>query len=166
MIKTGQALIFASFLILGALTLGITIGSSVQKGVYEKELAAITQAESDESLDEINTKLGDILDELRRFYEGQNVIASWYGEAFHGKEMANGKPFDMHGYTCAHRTLPLGSIVLIEHPTTGRFTIATVRDRGPFIGSRKLDVSYKVAQELGMVNEGICLVKLTVLKRG
>ena len=38
-------------------------------------------------------------------------LASWYGAAFHGKQAANGKPFDMHALTAAHRTLPLGSVV-------------------------------------------------------
>src|SRR5205807_2686247 len=34
-------------------------------------------------------------------------IASWYGEAFHGKDTANGETFDLNAITAAHRTLPL-----------------------------------------------------------
>src|SRR5687768_1319120 len=34
-------------------------------------------------------------------------IASWYGEAFHGKLTANGEFYDMNDTTAAHRTLPM-----------------------------------------------------------
>ena len=39
--------------------------------------------------------------------------ASWYGDAHHGKLMANGCPFDQQRATVAHRTLPLGSRVRV-----------------------------------------------------
>jgi rare lipoprotein A len=33
-------------------------------------------------------------------------VASWYGEAFHGKQTANGEIFDRTEVSAAHRTLP------------------------------------------------------------
>jgi rare lipoprotein A (peptidoglycan hydrolase) len=33
---------------------------------------------------------------------------------------------------CAHRTLPCGTVVMLENPRTGRFAVCEVLDRGPF----------------------------------
>lgn len=39
--------------------------------------------------------------------------ASWYGEAHHGRLMANGKPFNVHALTAASNSLPLGAWALV-----------------------------------------------------
>lgn len=67
--------------------------------------------------------------------------ASYYGKAFHGKTQANGRPFNMHAMTTAHRTLPFGTRLKVTDPNTGRSVVVTVTDRGPFIGGRTLDLS-------------------------
>ena len=40
-------------------------------------------------------------------------VASWYGPGFHGKLTADGTRYDQHAMTAAHRTLPLGTRVLV-----------------------------------------------------
>lgn len=47
-------------------------------------------------------------------------VASWYGEAFHGRLAANGEEFDKTTYTAAHRKLPLGSIVRVMNLHNGK----------------------------------------------
>lgn len=92
------------------------------------------------------------------------ALASWYGKSFDGQETAGGGTFDMRDQTVAHPTLPLGSIVRISNPRTGRSLVATVNDRGPYVPGRSLDVSYQVARVLGFAHRGIARVQIELLK--
>lgn len=92
-------------------------------------------------------------------------IASWYGPRFHGRLTASGEIYDMYGMTAAHRKLPLGTRVRIENKLNGKTVIVVINDRGPYIDGRMIDVSYGVAQKLGMVERGLCPVKVTIIGR-
>lgn len=91
-------------------------------------------------------------------------IASWYGKPHHGKRAADGSLFDMSEMTVASKSLPLGSLVMIENLKNGRRVIATVTDRGPYVDGRVIDVSLAVAEALGMVQEGIAPVEIKRLR--
>ncbi len=67
--------------------------------------------------------------------------------------------------TCAHRTLPFGTKVLVTNLRSGRQAVLTVNDRGPFVRGRILDVSIGAAGRLGMVSSGVAPVRLQVLAR-
>ncbi len=90
-------------------------------------------------------------------------VASWYGEAFHGKLAANGDVFDMTAYTAAHRKLPLGSVVRVMNLDNGKVVQVRITDRGPYVRGRMLDLSQAAAHELGMVEAGTAAVQLEVL---
>ena len=92
-------------------------------------------------------------------------LASWYGEAFHGRPTASGETFDMHGFSAAHRTLPLHSWIEVANLDNGRRVVLRVNDRGPFadVGSRILDLSYAAARELGVVGPGLADVEIRTL---
>lgn len=90
-------------------------------------------------------------------------IASWYGDAFHGKSTANGELYDMNGLTAAHRTLPLPSVVRITNLENGRAMNLRVNDRGPFAHGRIIDVSRRAAQLLGFEQQGTARVRVEVL---
>lgn len=63
----------------------------------------------------------------------QRGVASWYGNgAWHGQITANGELFDPLDYTCAHRSLPFDTMVLVENRTNGRRVWCRINDRGPF----------------------------------
>ncbi len=87
-------------------------------------------------------------------------IASWYGPGFHGRQMANGRTFDMRALTVAHRRLPLGTHVCIQNPQNGKVVFATVTDRGPYIDGRVIDLSKKVAEILGITERGTAYVSI------
>jgi len=87
--------------------------------------------------------------------------ASWYGPGFDGRATASGAIFDQEAPTVAHRTLPLGTILLIHYG--GRSVLALVNDRGPFVGGRVLDLSRGVAAALGTVQAGVARVTAEVL---
>lgn len=90
-------------------------------------------------------------------------IASWYGHNFHGKTTASGSPFDMHDFTCAHRTFPFGSWLKVTNIVNNKSTVCIVNDRGPFEAVRDLDVSYAAARVLDMITLGICAVRIEYL---
>lgn len=90
----------------------------------------------------------------------QIVVASWYGEFFQGKLMANGKPFDMHKLTVAHKSLRLGTRIRIQNPENGRVVIARVTDRGPYVSGREIDLSKQAAKLLGLLEKGVGLVEI------
>lgn len=90
-------------------------------------------------------------------------IASWYGDAFHGKSTANGELYDMNGLTAAHRTLPLPSVVRVTNLENGRAMNLRVNDRGPFAHGRIIDVSRRAAQLLGFEQQGTARVRVEIL---
>jgi rare lipoprotein A len=66
--------------------------------------------------------------------------------------------------TAAHRTLPFGTMVLVENLDTGRSTTLRINDRGPYVQGRTIDVSRRGARELGMLVSGVAAVRVTVLQ--
>jgi len=92
--------------------------------------------------------------------------ASWYGSKFHGRKTASGELYDMYGRTAAHKTLPLGTMVEITRLDNGSRVTARVNDRGPFVDGRIVDLSYTLARELGMVEDGTAKVRLVALDSG
>jgi rare lipoprotein A len=91
------------------------------------------------------------------------VTASWYGQDFQGKPMANGSPYNMYANTIAHKELPLGTRVELNNPRTGQTITAVVTDRGPYIAGRDVDLSYGLAQKLSLVQDGVDKLVMRVL---
>ena len=89
--------------------------------------------------------------------------ASWYGSDFHGGPTASGVPYDMHAYTAAHRTLPMGTVVQVTEQHSGRSVMVCISDHGPFLPGRVIDLSYAAASDLGMENKGVVPVNLKVV---
>ena len=93
----------------------------------------------------------------------QEGVASWYGgdgDGFAGQPTASGEAYDPDAYTCAHRTLPLGTLVKVTNLENGHHAIFRVNDRGPFTKGRLLDLSRKGAQVLGFIGQGVTQVRL------
>ncbi len=90
-------------------------------------------------------------------------IASWYGQEFQGEQTANGARYDKRGYTAAHQTLPLPSVVRVTNLNNNKSLLVVVNDRGPFRKGRIIDVSKKAAEDLGFVTEGIANVRVEYL---
>ncbi len=86
--------------------------------------------------------------------------ASYYGERFRGRRTASGERFDPDALTAAHRTLPFGTRLRVTNERSGRSVIVRVTDRGPFHGSRILDLSKAAARRIGMVQSGTARVRI------
>jgi len=91
-------------------------------------------------------------------------IASWYGKGFHGKPTASGEIYNMYDMTAAHKTLPLGTEVMVTNLENNRSVKVMINDRGPFAKNRIIDLSYAAAKAIGMVGPGTAKVMIEVLK--
>jgi rare lipoprotein A len=87
-------------------------------------------------------------------------IASWYGPQFHRRRTSNGEWFDMDYLSAAHPTLPLPSYVKVSNLENGREVIVRVNDRGPFVGTRIIDLSRRAAEVLDVKRRGMAKVKV------
>lgn len=90
----------------------------------------------------------------------QYGLASWYGRERQGRRTASGEPFNMYHLTAAHRTVPLGTYVLVTNLDNGQQVRVRINDRGPAQASRLLDLSYAAARQLDMVRLGRARVKV------
>jgi rare lipoprotein A len=83
---------------------------------------------------------------------------SYYANKFHGRKTASGKRFDNTKLTCAHKTLPFGTLLKIINPIDGRFVIVEVIDRGPYIKKRVVDLSRSAFLKIGDLEKGVMTV--------
>lgn len=76
---------------------------------------------------------------------------SFYSE---GSKTSSGERFNKRALTCAHRTIPFGTVVRVGY--RGKVVSCRVNDRGPAKWTgRILDVSLASAQALGMTQAGV-----------
>ena len=88
-------------------------------------------------------------------------VAAYYSTDYHGRT-ASGERYDPKKFTCAHRTLPLGTRVRVTDPKTHRSVVVTVNDRGPFNKGRMIDLSLAAAKALHMIDRGLIHVTAVV----
>lgn len=91
-------------------------------------------------------------------------IASHYEAG--GARGAIGQRLHSRQLYAAHRTLPLPCEVKITNLSNGKSCRAAVRDRGPYIPGRLIDVSTSVADKLGFRRKGLERVRVEVLSVG
>jgi rare lipoprotein A len=89
-------------------------------------------------------------------------VASWYGPPYHNRQGANGKVFNQNAMTAAHRTLPMGSLIVVTNEKTGQSATMHVTDRGPFVQGRLLDLSMASAKATGVYRAGLATVRIDV----
>ncbi|MCR9064303.1 MAG: septal ring lytic transglycosylase RlpA family protein [Cytophagales bacterium] len=89
--------------------------------------------------------------------------ASYYGPKFHGKTTANGEKMNKYDFTCAHKTLPFGTMIEVKNPENNETVLVRVNDRGPFVKGRVIDLSSAAAEKLKMKSRGIINVVGTVV---
>lgn len=90
--------------------------------------------------------------------------ASYYSRKLHGRKMANGKPYNRHKLTAAHKSLPMGTKVKVTNPANGKSVKVKITDRGPYAKGRIIDLSEAGAKRLNYVKAGVVPVKVKVIK--
>lgn len=88
-------------------------------------------------------------------------IASYYGDGWEGKTMANGKPFNKHKLTAASYDIPLGKHIKVRNMENDRVIEVVITDRGPNHRLHRLiDISEAGADRLGYKHQGLTLVSI------
>jgi rare lipoprotein A len=64
----------------------------------------------------------------------------------------------MYGNTAAHKTLPFNTKLLVCYEGCA---VVRVNDRGPYIGTRELDLSYGAAEQIGLLWPGVAYTMVT-----
>jgi rare lipoprotein A len=82
-------------------------------------------------------------------FKKQHGKASVYAVKFAHQRMANGARFELESNSAASLTLPLGSHARVTNLRNGRSAEVVIRDRGPFVKGRIVDLSPHTARELG-----------------
>lgn len=90
----------------------------------------------------------------------QSGKASYYAHKFHGRRTSSGSTYHKDSLTCAHRTLPFGTLLEVRNPKNNKSVIVKVTDRGPFTRNRIIDLSYAAAKELEIIRKGVAHVEL------
>ena len=93
--------------------------------------------------------------------ETQIVVASYYANSLHGRRTASGTLYNKYEMTCAHKTLPFGTILKVRNPKNDSVVYVKVTDRGPLIKGRSIDLSYAAARELDMIGRGVIRVEIS-----
>jgi len=106
-----------------------------------------------------NPTIGSRMDRSGRTQVGK---ASFYADRYAGKRMADGTPMQLYSNNAASVTLPLGTTAKVTNLQTGKSAIVTIRDRGPYVKGRIVDLSPATAHLIGLEKaRGLALVRVT-----
>jgi len=130
--------------------------SPTKSEITNKNLSAFENQSEDATLISQNVNV--------KYYNLGMMKASWYGPRFHGRLTANGEIYDQMGYTAAHKNLPFGTLLKLTNLKTNKSVVVRINDRGPYIPGRKIDLSKKVAMELGAFQHGVVKLKVEKIK--
>ncbi len=85
-------------------------------------------------------------------------VASYYARKFAGRRMADGTRMRLDSDNAASRSLPLGTRAMVTNLVNGKTVFVTIRDRGPFMKGRIIDLSPHSARSLGFIHAGLTQV--------
>lgn len=92
------------------------------------------------------------------------MVATWYGNQFHGRYTSSGDIYDQDGLTAAHKTLPFGTLLKVTNLRNNKSIIVRVNDRPGFTSPKRIDLSRGAAKALDMVKAGKIKIKVEVVK--
>jgi len=88
--------------------------------------------------------------------------ATWYTAPYKGRKSANGQVFSDDALTAAHRTLPMGSLIVVTNLVTRQASAMRISDRGPFVPNKVIDLTQASAKSIGLYRVGTARVKIDV----
>jgi rare lipoprotein A len=96
-------------------------------------------------------------------FAGQIGKATFYSHKMKGHHTSDGGKYLPDSMTCAHRSLPFGTLLKVRNPTNNKEVIVRVTDRGPHRKRFLIDLSYSAAKQLDIIREGFASVEITKL---
>jgi len=89
--------------------------------------------------------------------------ASYYHNKFNGRKTSSGERFSNDSLTAAHKTLPLGTFVMVTNLKNDSVVVVKINDRLPYKSKRSIDLSVKAAKQLNFIRAGLTKVRIEVL---
>ena len=86
--------------------------------------------------------------------------ATYYGQHWTGRLTASGERFHADSMTCAHKTLPFGTLLRVTDLKTGKQIDVKVNDRLPKYSGVLIDLTYGAAREMNMIRKGVLTVSI------
>ena len=90
-------------------------------------------------------------------------MAAVYSDHLNGRRTSSGQKFSQKEMTAAHRSLPLGTTVLVTNVANNKSVEVRITDRGPHGAGRVIDLTTTAAAKLEMHKRGSALVKLEII---
>jgi rare lipoprotein A len=97
---------------------------------------------------------------LDRSGKARKGKASYYAQKFYTKKMADGTRMNPQSNAAASKTLPLGTKARVTNLENGNNEVVEIKDRGPYVKDRIVDVSPKTADKLGLKENGTAPVEV------
>jgi rare lipoprotein A len=89
--------------------------------------------------------------------------ATYYSPKLQGRHTTDGSRYHPDSLTCAHKSYPLGTYLLVRNPKNNQQVVVKVTDRGPFTKKLMIDLSYSAAQSLDIIRQGVATVEVSKL---
>lgn len=94
-------------------------------------------------------------------------VSTWYGANFQGREMSNGRRYNMwNPRTAASNSYPLGTWIRVTRLSTGKSIVVEVTDRGAFTYPIVTDLSYAAFSQLANPAVGVIGVRIEPVEGG
>ena len=68
--------------------------------------------------------------------------------------------YDAPAGSCAHPSLPMGTVLRVTNLATGASTTCTVSDRGPYEGGRIIDLARATFSQIASTSQGVIQVRI------
>lgn len=89
--------------------------------------------------------------------------ATYYSPKLAGRHTTDGSKYHPDSLTCAHKSYPLGTYLLVRNPKNNQQVVVKVTDRGPFTKRMMIDLSFSAAQTLDIIRQGVATVEVSKL---
>lgn len=89
--------------------------------------------------------------------EGTTMLGTYYADRFVGRKTSCGEIFRQNQYTAAHKTIPMGTYLLVTYPVTNQHVVVRVNDRCPKPGI--LDMTKLAVHAIGIRGSGKVIVR-------
>ena len=93
----------------------------------------------------------------------QTGKASVYSHRLSGRKMAGGERMNPNSNNAASKILPLGTRARVTNLHNGKSAIVVIKDHGPHVRGRIIDLSPATARMLGVGKQGVISVRVTPL---
>lgn len=107
-------------------------------------------------------------EELKKAAQVFSGMATYYSDRFQKKHTASGEPYDRNKYTASIRVnaipLPFGTMVEVFNVKKNKKVIVKVNDKMGNKASAVIDLSYKAAEEIGLIYDGRTQVTIRVIE--